>query len=188
MVSPINSYTGLTRRDQFAEKGELEALYPTGVRNFARVFPIDDDVGRGAALFLKGLSAPRVAALSDRDGYSDLLVRAFRLAAGPIGLDFGRSFNLPPGGEGYFRAHRPPQARPCRWRLRRRLSRRQHRQAHQGAPHTARPPRANPDQRTASCRLPDWSRLSGRLRGRSTSRSVGGAGENRLSPPQAGAF
>ena len=57
MVSPVNSYVGLTRRDPFAEKGALEALYPTGVRNFARVFPIDDAVGAGAALF-SSASAP----------------------------------------------------------------------------------------------------------------------------------
>src|SRR4029453_4162238 len=45
MVSPTNSYIGLTRRDPFAEKGALEALYPTGVRNFARVFPIHQWTG-----------------------------------------------------------------------------------------------------------------------------------------------
>jgi branched-chain amino acid transport system substrate-binding protein len=88
MVSPTNSYIGLTRRDPFAEKGALEALYPTGVRNFARVIATDDATGAGAAVFLKGLGARRVAALSDRDGYSDMLVRSFRVAAGRIGLDF----------------------------------------------------------------------------------------------------
>jgi ABC-type branched-subunit amino acid transport system substrate-binding protein/predicted Ser/Thr protein kinase len=88
MVSPTNSYIGLTRRDPFADKGELEALYPTGVRSFARVFPIDDVAGAGAALFLKRLGARTVSALSDRDEYSDLLVRSFRVAAGRIGLDF----------------------------------------------------------------------------------------------------
>jgi ABC-type branched-subunit amino acid transport system substrate-binding protein/streptogramin lyase len=88
MVSPVNSYIGLTRRDPFADKGELESLYPTGVRNFARVFPIDDVAGAGAALFLKRLGARRVSALSDRDEYSDLLVRSFRATAGRIGLSF----------------------------------------------------------------------------------------------------
>jgi ABC-type branched-subunit amino acid transport system substrate-binding protein/streptogramin lyase len=88
MVSPTNSYIGLTRRDPFAGKGELDALYPTGVRNFARVIATDDATGAGAAVFLKSLGARRVAALSDRDGYSDMLVRSFRVAAGRIGLDF----------------------------------------------------------------------------------------------------
>ena len=101
MVSPTNSYTGLTRRYQFAEKGELEALYPTGVRSFARVFPIDDVTGAGAALFLKRLGARRVSALSDRDGYSDLLVSSFRLAAGRIGLGFGGVSTFNPEAKDY---------------------------------------------------------------------------------------
>jgi len=88
MVSPTNSDPGLTRRDPFAEKGKLEALYPTGVRNFARVIAIDNATGAGAALFLRDLGARRVAALSDRDGYSDMLVSSFRVAAGRLGLDF----------------------------------------------------------------------------------------------------
>jgi ABC-type branched-subunit amino acid transport system substrate-binding protein/streptogramin lyase len=101
MVSPTNSYIGLTRRDPFAEKGALEALYPTGVRNFARVFPIDDATGAGAALFLKGLGARRVSALSDRDGYSDMLVRSFRVAAGRIGLDFVGVSTFSPKAKSY---------------------------------------------------------------------------------------
>jgi branched-chain amino acid transport system substrate-binding protein len=71
------------------------------VRNFARVFPIDDAVGAGAALFLKGLGARRVAALSDRDDYSDLLVRAFRIAAGPAGLDFAGVSTFRPDAKSY---------------------------------------------------------------------------------------
>ena len=101
MVSPTNSYAGLTRRDPFAEKGELEALYPTGVRNFARVFPIDDVAGAGAALFLKRLGARRVFALSDRDGYSDLLVSSFRFAAGRIGLGFAGVSTFRPDAKSY---------------------------------------------------------------------------------------
>ena len=101
MVSPTNSYAGLTRRDPFAEKGELEALYPTGVRNFARVFPIDDVAGAGAALFLERLGARRVAALSDRDGYSDLLVSSFRVAAGRIGLGFAGVSTFRPDAKSY---------------------------------------------------------------------------------------
>jgi branched-chain amino acid transport system substrate-binding protein len=101
IVSPVNSYVGLTRRDPFADKGELEALYPTGVRNFARVFPIDDVSGAGAALFLERLGARRVAALSDRDEYSDMLVRSFRVAASRIGLDFVGVSTFRPEAEDY---------------------------------------------------------------------------------------
>lgn len=101
MVSPTNSYIGLTRRDPFARQGDLEALYPTGTRNFARVIGIDDSTGAGAAVFVKGLGARRVAALSDRDGYSDLLVRSFRVAAGRLGLDFTGVFTFRPQAKRY---------------------------------------------------------------------------------------
>ncbi|HZT44886.1 MAG TPA: protein kinase [Gaiellaceae bacterium] len=101
MVSPANSYVGLTRRDPFAEKGQLEALYPTGVRNYARVYPIDDVGPAGAALFLERLGARRVSALSDRDGYSDLLVRSFRVTARRIGLGFVGVSTFDPRAKSY---------------------------------------------------------------------------------------
>jgi ABC-type branched-subunit amino acid transport system substrate-binding protein len=87
MVSPVNSYVGLTRRDPFRPKGALASLYPTGVRNFARVYPIDDVSAAAAAIFVKSLGARKVFALTDRESYGDLLARAFRVAAGRIGLD-----------------------------------------------------------------------------------------------------
>jgi ABC-type branched-subunit amino acid transport system substrate-binding protein/tetratricopeptide (TPR) repeat protein len=87
MVSPANSYVGLTRRDPFAPKGALESLYPTGIRSFARVYPIDDAEGVAAAMFIKSLGARRVYALTDRETYGDLLARAFRVTARRIGLE-----------------------------------------------------------------------------------------------------
>jgi branched-chain amino acid transport system substrate-binding protein len=101
MVSPANSYVGLTRRDPYAKKGELEALYPTGVRNFARVYPIDDVAGAGAALFLERAGVRRAAALTDRDVYSDVLVRSFRITAGRIGLGFAGVSAFDPRAKSY---------------------------------------------------------------------------------------
>jgi YVTN family beta-propeller protein len=86
MVSPTNSYRGLTRRDPLAPKGALESLYPSGVRNYARVYPIDDAAGAAAAIFVKSLGARRVYALTDHE-YGDLLARSFRVTAGRIGLE-----------------------------------------------------------------------------------------------------
>ena len=87
MVSPANSYVGLTRRDPLAPKGSLESLYPSGVRNFARVYPIDDAEGAAAAMLVKSLGARRVYALTDREAYGDLLAHSFRVTAGRIGLE-----------------------------------------------------------------------------------------------------
>jgi ABC-type branched-subunit amino acid transport system substrate-binding protein len=101
MVSPVNSYVGLTRRDPFAPKGALASLYPTGVRNFARVYPIDDVSAAAAAIFVKGLGARKVFALTDRESYGDLLARAFRVSAGSIGLELVGSAGSDPGATSY---------------------------------------------------------------------------------------
>jgi ABC-type branched-subunit amino acid transport system substrate-binding protein len=87
MVSPANSYVGLTRPDPFAPKGALAGLYPTGVRNYARVYPTDDTQGAAIALFIKSLGARKVFVLSDREGYAEVLTRSFRNAAKRIGLE-----------------------------------------------------------------------------------------------------
>jgi branched-chain amino acid transport system substrate-binding protein len=57
--------------------------------------------GAGAALFVKRLGARWVAALSDRDGYSDLLVRSFRVVAGRIGLGFAGVSAFRPDAKDY---------------------------------------------------------------------------------------
>jgi ABC-type branched-subunit amino acid transport system substrate-binding protein len=101
MVSPVNSYVGLTRRDPFRPKGALASLYPTGVRNFARVYPIDDVEAVAAAIFVKGLGARKVFALTDRESYGDLLARAFRVSAGSIGLEPVGSAGWDPGAKSY---------------------------------------------------------------------------------------
>jgi ABC-type branched-subunit amino acid transport system substrate-binding protein len=100
MVSPTNSYRGLTRRDPFRARSSLERLYPSGVRNYARVYPLDDAQGAAAAIFVKSLGARRVYALTDR-GYGDLLARAFRVTAGRIGLQAVGIAGWDPEAESY---------------------------------------------------------------------------------------
>jgi DNA-binding SARP family transcriptional activator/ABC-type branched-subunit amino acid transport system substrate-binding protein/sugar lactone lactonase YvrE len=83
MVSPVNSYVGLTRPAAGAPAGELESLYPGGGRHFARVYPTDDHQAVALAELAAELSAERVAVLDDGDllyGHSlaDRFVRAAR--------------------------------------------------------------------------------------------------------------
>jgi YVTN family beta-propeller protein len=101
MISPANSYVGLTRHDPFAPKGALESLYPSGVRNYARVYPNDDAQGAAAAIFVKSLGARRVYALTDRESYGDLLARSFRVTARRIGLEAAGLTAWDPGAENY---------------------------------------------------------------------------------------
>ena len=48
MVSPFNDFVGLTRQGPGIDPSLPAALYPTGVRNFVRVFPTERPRGRGA--------------------------------------------------------------------------------------------------------------------------------------------
>ena len=47
------------------EPGELERLYPTGVRNYARVYPTDDYQAAALAMLADRLQARRVFVLED---------------------------------------------------------------------------------------------------------------------------
>jgi class 3 adenylate cyclase/ABC-type branched-subunit amino acid transport system substrate-binding protein/tRNA A-37 threonylcarbamoyl transferase component Bud32 len=104
MVSPSNSYVGLTRPDPFAPREQLASLYPTGKRNYARVLPPDDALAAGAALFIKGLGIERAYLLIDSasgDGYGGLHARSFRSAARETGLEVVGSARWDPGAKRY---------------------------------------------------------------------------------------
>jgi DNA-binding SARP family transcriptional activator/ABC-type branched-subunit amino acid transport system substrate-binding protein/DNA-binding beta-propeller fold protein YncE len=65
MVSPSNSYVGLTRAGPGTRPGELTALYPTGRRNYVRVSPTGDLQAAALAQLLQGLGRRRVYVLHD---------------------------------------------------------------------------------------------------------------------------
>jgi len=87
MVSPINSSVGLTRTGPGIDKSLPAALYPTGVRNFARVYPTDDLVGAGLALFARARGWKDVFILDDGRSYGALQADFFETAARRVGLD-----------------------------------------------------------------------------------------------------
>ncbi|MDX6546909.1 MAG: hypothetical protein QOG33_459 [Gaiellales bacterium] len=60
MVSPSNSYVGLTKNGIGVAPGEPESLYPTGVRTYARDYPADDLQAVADALLLRRLGAHRI--------------------------------------------------------------------------------------------------------------------------------
>lgn len=87
MVSPLNSFVGLTRAGPDVDPALPAALYPTGVRNFARVYPTDDLEGAALALFAKNRGRARVFVLDDGEpGYGALQATTFETAAGRLGL------------------------------------------------------------------------------------------------------
>ena len=93
MVSPLNSFVGLTREGVGVPPSLPSSLYPTGKRNYLRVYPTDDLQGAALALRAKDLGAKRVFVLDDGEpGYGELMAAGFETAARRLGLDVaGRS-------------------------------------------------------------------------------------------------
>jgi branched-chain amino acid transport system substrate-binding protein len=85
VVSPANTYTGLTK--QPAEEGEPEVYYPNGQRNYARVVTPDDVQGAVGAQWAKDLGASSVYILDDNELYGKGVADVFDSTAKTIGLN-----------------------------------------------------------------------------------------------------
>ena len=89
MISPANTYIGLTRRNPGAPQ-EPGVFYPDGLRNYVRVVPPDDEEGFAVAHLAAELDARRVAIVSTSDGYGHSLTRPFLDTAQSLGLEARR--------------------------------------------------------------------------------------------------
>lgn len=88
MVSPANTYAGLTHAAPGTEEGEPDKYYPSGTRNYTRVVASDDFQGRVGANFLKNdLGVKSVFILDDKELYGKGVADAFEDAAKTAGLD-----------------------------------------------------------------------------------------------------
>ena len=65
VISPSATSIALTRPDPVGPGGTLERLYPTGVRNFARVISTDAAQAPAAAVLARQLGLRRLAVLDD---------------------------------------------------------------------------------------------------------------------------
>ncbi len=87
MISPLNSFVGLTRTAPGVPRTLLAKLYPTGRRNYLRVFPTDDLQGAALALLARDRGRRRVFVLDDGEpGYGVLMATGFATAARRLGL------------------------------------------------------------------------------------------------------
>ncbi|HSG14449.1 MAG TPA: branched-chain amino acid ABC transporter substrate-binding protein [Gaiellaceae bacterium] len=88
MVSPANTYPGLTVSGPGTEQGEPDKYYPTGGRNYTRVVAHDLFQGGADAKFMKEeLSCKSVFILDDKELYGKGVADAFEGAAEQVGLD-----------------------------------------------------------------------------------------------------
>jgi branched-chain amino acid transport system substrate-binding protein len=86
MVSPANTYVGLTHGGPGTAAGEPGKYYPTGKRNYARVVAADDYQGAADALYAKSVGVKKVFILNDKEAYGLGVATNFKNAAKKLGI------------------------------------------------------------------------------------------------------
>jgi len=89
MVSPANTYVGLTHGGPGTAAGEPGKYYPTGKRNYARVVAADDYQGAADAILAKSLGIKKIFILNDKEAYGLGVATNFKNAAKRLGLSIG---------------------------------------------------------------------------------------------------
>jgi DNA-binding SARP family transcriptional activator/ABC-type branched-subunit amino acid transport system substrate-binding protein len=102
ILSPTNSYIGLTHDDPNAPPGFTAKLYPSGVRNYAHEYPGDDVQAAALAEFARERRLSRIYVLSaNNDSYASGMTGLFQLAAGRLGLHVAGSSTWDPRVRAY---------------------------------------------------------------------------------------
>ena len=86
MVSPANTYVGLTHGGPGTVAGEPGKYYPTGKRNYARVVAADDYQGAADALLAQSLKVKKLFILNDKEAYGLGVASNVRNAAKKLGI------------------------------------------------------------------------------------------------------
>jgi branched-chain amino acid transport system substrate-binding protein len=86
MISPANTYVGLTHGGPGTSAGEPGKYYPTGKRNYARVVAADDFQGAADALYAKSVGVKKVFILNDKEAYGLGVATNFKNAAKKLGI------------------------------------------------------------------------------------------------------
>ena len=85
MISPSNTYTGLTRPS--GESDEPDKYYPTGERNYARVIVSDDKQGEAGAVLMQEEGVESVFVLDDKETYGKGLAEQVEKTAEDLGIE-----------------------------------------------------------------------------------------------------
>jgi branched-chain amino acid transport system substrate-binding protein len=86
MVSPANTYVGLTHSGPGTVPGEPEKYYPTGTRNYIRMVAADDFQGAADASFMQQQGAKSVFILNDKEAYGLGVATDTKNSATKLGL------------------------------------------------------------------------------------------------------
>jgi branched-chain amino acid transport system substrate-binding protein len=86
MISPANTYVGLTHSGPGTSAGEPGKYYPTGKRNYVRVVAADDYQGAADALLAQQLGVKKLFILNDKEAYGLGVATNLKNAAKKLGI------------------------------------------------------------------------------------------------------
>ena len=86
MVSPANTYVGLTHSGPGTAAGEPNKYYPTGKRNYIRIVAADDFQGAADAMNAKQLGLKSVYILNDKEAYGQGVATDFKNSLTQLGV------------------------------------------------------------------------------------------------------
>jgi branched-chain amino acid transport system substrate-binding protein len=87
MISPANTYVGLTHSGPGTAAGEPGKYYPSGTRNYARVVAADDFQGAADATLAKSLGIKKLFILNDKEAYGQGVATNVKNAAKKLGIN-----------------------------------------------------------------------------------------------------
>src|ERR1700759_1682291 len=86
MVSPANTYVGLTTNRPGSSTGEPQKYYPTGTRNYLRIVPIDSIQAAADLMAAKQAGCTKLAVANDKDAYGAGLAQLIELEKAEYGV------------------------------------------------------------------------------------------------------
>ena len=86
MVSPANTYVGLTHTGPGTAAGEPNKYYPTGKRNYIRIVAADDFQGAADAMNAQQLGLKKIYILNDKEAYGLGVATDFKNSLTQLGI------------------------------------------------------------------------------------------------------
>src|SRR5690349_8502387 len=86
MISPANTYVGLTHSGPGTAPGEPDKYYPTGKRNYIRIVAADDFQGAADAQLAQQLGLKSIYILNDKEAYGLGVATDFKNSVTKLGL------------------------------------------------------------------------------------------------------
>jgi branched-chain amino acid transport system substrate-binding protein len=95
-VSPANTYVGLTTNLPGSAPGEPQKYYPTGVRTYLRIVPIDSIQAAAGLIAMKNAGCTKVAIANDKEAYGAGLATLLELEKGSYGVTIVSNTGIDP--------------------------------------------------------------------------------------------